>query len=42
VHLHGIAADERVAAGCGPVGLSAGELIDSARATFNRWVTRGR
>jgi NAD(P)H-hydrate repair Nnr-like enzyme with NAD(P)H-hydrate dehydratase domain len=42
VHLHGIAADERVAAGCGPVGLTAGEIIDSARACFNRWVTRGR
>lgn len=38
VHLHGLAADERVAAGCGPIGLTAGELIDSARACFNRWV----
>lgn len=42
VHLHGAAADERVASGCGPVGLTAGELIDSARAGFNRWLTNGR
>ncbi|KFB70468.1 MAG: Nicotinamide nucleotide repair protein [Candidatus Accumulibacter phosphatis] len=42
VHLHGAAADERVASGCGPVGLTAGELIDSARAGFNRWVANGR
>ncbi len=37
-HLHGAAADERVARGCGPIGLTAGELIDSARSRFNRWV----
>jgi hydroxyethylthiazole kinase-like uncharacterized protein yjeF len=42
VHLHGAAADERVAGGCGPIGLTAGELIDSARACFNRWVANGR
>lgn len=42
VHLHGVAADERVAAGCGPVGLTAGEIIDSARGVFNRWIVRGR
>jgi hydroxyethylthiazole kinase-like uncharacterized protein yjeF len=42
VHLHGVAADERVAAGCGPVGLAAGEIIDSARSVFNRWIIRGR
>jgi len=42
VHLHGLAADERVAGGCGPVGLSAGELLDSARACFNRWLARGK
>jgi NAD(P)H-hydrate repair Nnr-like enzyme with NAD(P)H-hydrate dehydratase domain len=40
VHLHGMAADELVAAGCGPVGLAAGELIDSARACLNRWLAR--
>lgn len=38
VHLHGAAADELVAAGIGPVGLTAGELIDAARAVFNRWL----
>jgi len=38
VHLHGTAADELVAAGVGPIGLSTGELIDSARGCFNRWV----
>ena len=42
VHLHGVAADERVAAGSGPIGLAAGEIIDSARSVFNRWVARGR
>ena len=42
VHLHGLAADERVAAGCGPVGLTAGEVIDGARTCFNRWVAQGR
>ena len=42
VHLHGAAADERVADGCGPVGLSAGEIIDSARSALNRWLAHGR
>jgi hydroxyethylthiazole kinase-like uncharacterized protein yjeF len=42
VHLHGLAADERVAAGCGPVGLTASEVIDGARTCFNRWVAQGR
>lgn len=37
VHLHGCAADMLVAQGCGPIGMTAGELIDSARACFNRW-----
>ncbi len=36
VHLHGAAADRLVAAGIGPVGLSAGELADAARALLNR------
>ena len=39
VHLHGAAADELVAAGAGPVGLTAGELIDAARRRWNRWLT---
>jgi len=40
VHLHGVAADDLVAAGCGPVGLAAGEVIDSARARFNLWIAK--
>jgi ADP-dependent NAD(P)H-hydrate dehydratase / NAD(P)H-hydrate epimerase len=36
VHLHGAAADELVAAGTGPAGLTAGELIDTARSLLNR------
>lgn len=38
VHLHGLAADRCVAAGCGPIGLTAGELIAPARAQLNRWI----
>ena len=37
VHLHGAAADQLVAEGIGPIGLTAGELIDAARACLNRW-----
>jgi hydroxyethylthiazole kinase-like uncharacterized protein yjeF len=39
VHLHGLAAEHCVAQGCGPVGLTAGELIDSARTLFNHWLS---
>ncbi len=39
VHLHGSAADRLVAEGCGPLGLSAGELIDSARHVLNLWIS---
>lgn len=39
VHLHGHAADDLVAQGQGPIGLTACELIDSARAGLNRWVS---
>ncbi len=35
VNLHGAAADRLVAAGVGPIGLSAGELIDAARSHLN-------
>jgi hydroxyethylthiazole kinase-like uncharacterized protein yjeF len=35
VSLHGAAADRLVAAGTGPVGLTAGEVIDAARALLN-------
>lgn len=38
VHLHGAAADRLVANGIGPVGLTAGEVIDTARHLFNEWV----
>lgn len=38
VHLHGAAADACVAAGAGPVGLAAGELIDPARKLLNGWI----
>ena len=38
VHLHGAAADRLVAAGLGPVGLAAGEVIDAARLVFNDWL----
>jgi hydroxyethylthiazole kinase-like uncharacterized protein yjeF len=37
-HLHACAADECVRAGAGPVGLTAGELIDPARRIWNRWL----
>jgi hydroxyethylthiazole kinase-like uncharacterized protein yjeF len=40
VWLHGAAADHLVAHGCGPVGLTAGELADAARAIRNRDVIR--
>jgi hydroxyethylthiazole kinase-like uncharacterized protein yjeF len=36
VYLHGAAADALVAGGHGPIGLAAGELIDSARALLNK------
>ena len=38
VYLHGAAADELVAEGIGPIGLSAGELTNRARNMLNRWV----
>ncbi len=37
VHLHGAAADQLVNEGIGPIGLTAGELIDAARRIFNDW-----
>lgn len=36
VYLHGAAADQLVKGGCGPIGLTAGEIIDAARALLNR------
>lgn len=38
VHLHGAAADALVAAGTGPIGLTAGELIMPARTLWNSWI----
>ena len=40
VHLHGAAADACVAQGQGPVGLTAGELVEPARALLNGWIAR--
>lgn len=42
VHLHACAADRLVAQGCGPIGLTAGELIDSARGCLNEWISESR
>jgi len=39
VHLHGSAADACLAQGCGPIGLTASELIDPARRILNEWTT---
>lgn len=38
VHLHGAAADALVAAGEGPLGISAGEIIPAARRLLNHWI----
>ena len=37
-HLHGAAADELARRGTGPVGMTAGEVIDAARRTWNQWL----
>ena len=37
-HLHGAAADELARAGIGPVGMTASELIDTARHLWNSWL----
>ena len=37
-HLHGAAADALVRQGIGPVGLTAGELVDPARRLWNAWL----
>lgn len=41
VYLHGAAADAAVAAGAGPVGLTAGEVARYARRLLNTWVYGG-
>lgn len=38
VHVHGAAADACVQAGCGPIGLTAGEIIPEARRLLNDWI----
>jgi NAD(P)H-hydrate repair Nnr-like enzyme with NAD(P)H-hydrate dehydratase domain len=40
VYLHGAAADHAVANGAGPVGLTASETIEAARALLNRRASR--
>jgi NAD(P)H-hydrate repair Nnr-like enzyme with NAD(P)H-hydrate dehydratase domain len=42
VHLHGAAGDQLVAEGVGPIGMTAGEIIDPARKLFNEWVGKGK
>jgi hydroxyethylthiazole kinase-like uncharacterized protein yjeF len=39
VHLHGAAADELERCGIGPVGITAGELMEPARRIWNSWLT---
>jgi hydroxyethylthiazole kinase-like uncharacterized protein yjeF len=38
VHLHGLAADELVQQGIGPLGLTASEVMDAARELLNRFI----
>ena len=38
VNLHGAAADDLAIDGVGPVGLTAGELVDAARRRWNAWL----
>lgn len=38
VHLHGAAADRLAREGIGPIGLTAGEVVDAARGVFNGWM----
>lgn len=40
VYLHGAAADALVDGGIGPLGLTASEVIDSARSLLNLWIYR--
>ena len=39
VHLHGKAADLLASEGCGPIGLTAGEIAGAARRVFNQWIS---
>ena len=38
-HLHGAAADALAANGVGPVGMTATEIVDTARRLWNQWLT---
>jgi hydroxyethylthiazole kinase-like uncharacterized protein yjeF len=40
VHLHGAAADQLALEGIGPIGLTAGEVIDACRGAFNAWIVQ--
>lgn len=40
-HLHGAAAEDCAARNIGPVGLTAGEVVDAARRVWNRWLEPG-
>jgi len=40
-HLHGAAADVLAREGSGPVGMTAGEVIDAARRLWNHWLAGG-
>lgn len=42
VHLHGAAADRLAREGIGPIGLSAGEVVDAARGVFNGWMVEAQ
>lgn len=42
VHLHGAAADRLAREGVGPIGLTAGEVIDAARGVFNGWMVEAQ
>jgi hydroxyethylthiazole kinase-like uncharacterized protein yjeF len=37
-HLHGLAADELAKSGVGPVGMTASEVVESARRLWNQWL----
>ncbi len=40
VHLHGAAADRLAREGIGPIGLTASEVLETARGVFNGWVVQ--
>jgi NAD(P)H-hydrate repair Nnr-like enzyme with NAD(P)H-hydrate dehydratase domain len=42
VHLHGLAADQLVKRGIGPLGMTASEVIEAARALLNTAIYRDK